>query len=168
MTRSKNPPRITQERAASNIISVFRTCSFPAAPEAPGRFPEDRRKKNNLSLLFRYDIFSFDNALFPHSGSSRKLPGRFPEANVWNHEVETSKIQSAYHWHRRRSTMNYRTEVMLQNSPEASRKLSGRFPEVKPSRVAHGPKRRRGGRSSQLCGSLSEHYIIFGIIIVAF
>jgi hypothetical protein len=99
------------------------------------------------------NIFPLKNALFPRSGSSRKLPGRFPEANVWNHEMEPSKIQSAYHWHRRWSTINCKTGVILQNSPEASRKLPGRFPEVKPSSVAHGPKRRRGGRSSQLCGS---------------
>ena len=58
-------------------ILVFLSSSFPAAPEAPGRFPEERRKKNHLLLLLPYYIFLSRM----HCSRVPEAPGSYPEGS---------------------------------------------------------------------------------------
>ena len=113
-----------------------------------------------------------------HRSLVPEAPGRYLESS-WKQ------------MYRRWSIVRYKTDVMLQNFLEGPRQVNRSFPEVKPSRVAQGPWRRRGSSSLQVCGSppclpfqcartsqqlpwtiyitsVQKHHIPFCIMIVVF
>ena len=89
-----------------------------AAPEAPGSYPEGRRKKNN------------------ESQRTKRVT------------LDTGGLCWAY--------------GVLQNSPEASRKLSGSFPEATPEFEAHGP----GGGAQEALRGAPFQLILFSFFFI--